>query len=78
MFHLYLGAFDIVLYLGGAYFAMVMANAICDDQKQAKVIRPATTRTAETLTSAQATISRAAVPASKREEDVPVQVSIRG
>ena len=30
MFHLYFGAFDIVLYLGGAYSAMVLANAICD------------------------------------------------
>lgn len=77
MFHLYFGAFDIVLYLGGAYFAVVMANAICGDQKRPQVIRPATTKTAETLTSAQAAMAQAAAT-SKREEDVPVQVSVRG
>ncbi|NER79483.1 MAG: hypothetical protein F6K42_07850 [Leptolyngbya sp. SIO1D8] len=37
MFHLYFGAFDIVLYLGAAYFATVLANAICDNLEQPKV-----------------------------------------
>ena len=41
MFHLYFGLFDIVLYLGGAYSAMVLANAICDRMDQADSARAA-------------------------------------
>lgn len=32
MFHLYFGLFDVVLYAGGTYFALVLANTICDDR----------------------------------------------
>jgi hypothetical protein len=32
MFHLYFGLFDVVLYAAGAYFAIVLADAICDDR----------------------------------------------
>ena len=32
MFHLYFGAFDIVLYLGATYSAMVLAKAICEER----------------------------------------------
>ncbi|MDB9529123.1 hypothetical protein PN498_24230 [Oscillatoria sp. CS-180] len=31
MFHLYFGAFDIALYLGGTYIALVLAKAICEE-----------------------------------------------
>ncbi|MGF1523770.1 MAG: hypothetical protein ACFBSF_15750 [Leptolyngbyaceae cyanobacterium] len=78
MFHVYFGAFDIVLYLGGVYVAVVVANAICDDQKHPQAVRSATAKTAETLTSAQTTISQSAARVTKREEDAPVQVSVRG
>lgn len=33
MFHLYFGAFDIVLYLGATYSAMVLAKAICEERQ---------------------------------------------
>ena len=32
MFHLYFGAFDIVLYRGATYSAMVFAKAICEER----------------------------------------------
>lgn len=32
MFHLYFGAFDIVLYLGATYSAMVLAKVICEER----------------------------------------------
>lgn len=32
MFHLYFGLFDVVLYAGGVYCAIVLADAICDDR----------------------------------------------
>lgn len=36
MFHIYFGAFDFVLYLGGIYAAMTLAKAICDQMDAAE------------------------------------------
>jgi hypothetical protein len=38
MFHLYFGAFDIVLYTGAIYGAMALSKVICDDLEQGKTI----------------------------------------
>lgn len=72
MFHLYFGAFDIVLYLGASYFAMALANAICDSMEQ-----PAAART-EAVESAPAT-PRATVAVPQRSKpQQQVKVSVRG
>ncbi len=49
MFHLYFGAFDIVLYLGGAYSAIAFANAICDRMDQADAAKAAAQETTPEL-----------------------------
>ncbi len=64
MFHLYFGAFDIVLYAGAIYTAMALSKAIGDDLAQGKttqesVISPATQTTLPT---------RAVAPQSNRDE----------
>ncbi len=73
MFHLYFGAFDMVLYLGGTYFAMALSKAICDRMDAAE----ATQRVAPTATVApmQPIPPHLAAPATKREE-VEVKVSV--
>ncbi|MBE7384502.1 MAG: hypothetical protein F6J95_024190 [Leptolyngbya sp. SIO1E4] len=69
MFHLYFGAFDIVLYLGATYFAAVLAKAICDDLEQP---RGTQATAAMPLTAA----SRPVVPVAKRE-DVQERVTVK-
>ncbi|MEM9003368.1 MAG: hypothetical protein AAGE59_07570 [Cyanobacteria bacterium P01_F01_bin.86] len=77
MFHIYFGAFDIVLYLGGTYFALVLANAICDDRPRLQATQEVTTTTPDAVASIQSATSRPVVPVPKREE-VPVRVSVSG
>jgi hypothetical protein len=78
MFHLYFGAFDIVLYLGGAYSAMVLANAICDRLDQADAAQVTTTTTAATpeMAPMQAIDPSLAAPVPQRQ-DAGVKVSVR-
>lgn len=38
MFHLYFGAFDLVLYAGGFYVALVFANALTEERTTLKAI----------------------------------------
>lgn len=75
MFHLYFGAFDIVLYLGGTYFAIVLANAICDDRERIKTTQETADTTPSTIASEQSTPTPSVVPIAKRK-DVPVRVSV--
>jgi hypothetical protein len=75
MFHLYFGAFDIVLYLGGTYAAMVLANAICDRMDQAEAAKATTTAKTE-IAPMQPIDPILTAPVNKRQ-DVGVQVSVR-
>ena len=75
MFHLYFGAFDIVLYLGGTYFAMVLANAICDDRERIKTTQETATTAPAAIATSQSTAASPVVPVAKRK-DVPVRVSV--
>lgn len=64
MFHLYFGAFDVVLYTGAIYTAMALSKAICDDLEQGKTtqettISPATQTTLPT---------RAVAPDAQKDE----------
>ncbi|MGB3135888.1 MAG: hypothetical protein WBG38_08825 [Nodosilinea sp.] len=72
MFHLYFGAFDIVLYLSGIYAAMVLSNALCD-QMDLEAAQSATTEAA--VAPVQTATPRLITPATKREE-VSVKVSV--
>lgn len=76
MFHLYFGAFDIVLYLGGAYSAMVLANAICDRMDEADAVQVSTTQTHHEVAPMQPIDPSLTAPVAKRQ-DVSVQVSVR-
>ncbi|TVP65093.1 MAG: hypothetical protein EA342_15080 [Leptolyngbya sp. LCM1.Bin17] len=76
MFHLYFGAFDIVLYLGGIYFAIALANAFCDQMDEANVNQSATTGDAATVAPIQPLPSHLTAPAAKRQ-DVGVKVAAR-
>jgi hypothetical protein len=77
MFHLYFGAFDILLYLGGTYFAMVMANAICDQLEQDEVAQEETATEASTVAPRQSiTTTLPTVPVVKKKEEVGVRVSV--
>ncbi|WP_035984849.1 hypothetical protein [Leptolyngbya sp. KIOST-1] len=74
MFHLYFGAFDIVLYLGGTYAAIALSKAICDQMDAAEVAQ--TTDTTEvTLAPMQPIAPQFVAPVTKRE-DVSVRVSV--
>lgn len=73
MFHLYFGAFDIVLYLGGIYGALAFSKAICDQMDQATANQSAIT-TGPTVAPRQPMAAHLAAPATKREE-VSVRVS---
>ena len=65
MFHLYFGAFDIVLYLGGAYAAMVFANAICDRMDQTDAAKAAASDTRPELAPMQPIDPNLTVPVIK-------------
>lgn len=73
MLHLYFGAFDIVLYLGGTYFALVLSKAICDSMDEGEVGQ--TTTTAAEIAPMQPIPAHLAAPVAKRE-DASVKVSI--
>lgn len=73
MFHLYFGAFDIVLYLGGLYFSLVLSKAICDDLEHAQV-----TQTTTPSTTVSPTRPVVTVPTRKAVEEQSVRVSVRG
>lgn len=75
MFHLYFGAFDIVLYLGGIYTALLFANALCDQLDAAENSQKTITGTADQA-ALQPAASRPTVPVAKREE-VRVGVGLR-
>lgn len=74
MFHLYFGAFDIVLYLGGIYFAIALANALCDQMDEADEAQDVTAATPNTLAPMQPIPPHLAAPAAKRQ-DVGVRIS---
>ncbi|WP_017297049.1 hypothetical protein [Nodosilinea nodulosa] len=74
MFHLYFGAFDIVLYLGGMYGAIALSKALCDQLDAADVSQSATTET--TVAPMQPIAPHLVAPATKREE-VGVKVSVK-
>ncbi len=74
MLHLYFGAFDIVLYLGGTYFALVLSKAICDSMDEGEVVQAVTTTAAE-VAPMQPIPAHLAAPVAKRE-DASVKVSI--
>lgn len=75
MLHLYFGAFDIVLYLGGTYFALVLSKAICDSMDEGEVVQAVTTTTAAEVAPMQPIPAHLAAPTAKRE-DASVKVSI--
>jgi hypothetical protein len=66
MFHLYFGAFDIVLYLAGMYGAIALSKALCDQMDEAEIAQiQATTET--TLAPMQPIAPHLAAPVTKRE-----------
>lgn len=75
MFHLYFGMFDIILYLGGIYSALLVANAMCDQLDAAENSQKAVTGTSAKA-ALQPAASRPTVPVAKREE-VRVGVGLR-
>jgi hypothetical protein len=82
MFHLYFGAFDLVLYLGGIYAAMTLAKAICDQMDAAEASQAVdqgdqTVDAARAMAPMQPIPAHLAAPATKREE-VSVKVSVNG
>ena len=72
MFHLYFGAFDIVLYLAGIYAAMALSKALCDQMDQADTAQTVTT--ASPVAPMQTMAPHLVAPVTKREE-VSVRVS---
>ncbi len=72
MFHLYFGAFDIVMYLGGTYCAIALSKAICD-QMDATASQSVTPKA--TVAPMQPIPPHLAAPVTKREE-VGVKVSV--
>jgi hypothetical protein len=76
VFHLYFGAFDIVLYLGGTYAAMVLANAICDRMDAADAAQATTQETTPELAPMQPIDPSLTAPVTK-SQDTGVKVSVR-
>jgi hypothetical protein len=72
MFHLYFGAFDIVLYLAGIYGAIALSKALCDQLDEAQAAQSLTTQT--TTAPMQAIAPHLIAPAANREA-VSVRVS---
>jgi hypothetical protein len=73
MFHLYFGAFDVVMYLGGTYCAIALSKAICDQMDAAEA--PQRLAPKATVAPMQSIPPHLAAPATKREE-VGVKVSV--
>ncbi|NMF84929.1 hypothetical protein [Nodosilinea sp. P-1105] len=80
MLHLYFGAFDVFLYLGGIYFAIALANAFCDQMDEAElsqdVNQAAANGDAATVAPIQQIPSHLTAPTAKRQ-DVGVKVAAR-
>lgn len=72
MFHLYFGAFDIVLYLGATYFSLVLANAICDDRE-----RPVVSQSESTNVATEHPTAVVVVPQKSKPKQT-VTVSVKG
>lgn len=72
MFHLYFGAFDIVLYLGGTYAAMVLSKAICDTMDETESARA---KSGAAIAPMQKIPAHLSAPATK-QKDTPIQVSV--
>jgi hypothetical protein len=66
MFHLYFGAFDLVLYLGGIYGAMALSKAICDQMDESAISHTRIT-TAPKVAPMQPIAPHLVAPAAKRE-----------
>lgn len=73
MFHLYFGAFDVLLYLGGMYGALVLAKAICDQMDAADV---AQSTTSETSMAPLQPIAPHLITSATKREDISVRVSV--
>ncbi|HIK45174.1 MAG TPA: hypothetical protein IGR64_09835 [Leptolyngbyaceae cyanobacterium M65_K2018_010] len=76
MFHLYFGAFDLLLYLGGSYFALVLANAICDQMDATEATQATTSQSQTKLAPMQPMPSDWVAPSTKREAEVGVKLSL--
>ncbi|MFQ4138957.1 hypothetical protein PGN35_021840 [Nodosilinea sp. PGN35] len=73
MFHLYFGAFDIVLYLAGLYGAIALSKALCDQMDEAEAAQTETVA-APQVAPMQTIAPHLVAPAAKREA-VGVRVS---
>ncbi|PZU99198.1 MAG: hypothetical protein DCF32_18760 [Leptolyngbya sp.] len=73
MFHLYFGAFDIVLYLAGLYGAIALSKALCDQMDEAEAVQNVTASPTQ-VAPMQAIAPHLVAPVTKREE-VSVRVS---
>lgn len=76
MFHLYFGAFDVVLYLGGIYAAMALSKSLCDQVDETEATQSVTT-TSPQVAPMQTIAPHLVAPAPKRDE-VSVRVSAGG
>jgi len=76
MFHLYFGAFDIVMYLGGAYTAIMLANAICDRMDAAEAAQVTAQAATPELAPMQPIDPSLKAPVAK-SQDTSVQVAVR-
>jgi hypothetical protein len=72
MFHLYFGAFDIVLYLAGMYGAIALSKALCDQMDEADIAQ-ARSSTETTLAPMQPISPHLSALTVKRK---PVSVSV--
>ena len=75
-FHLYFGAFDIVLYLAGIYGAIALSKALCDQMDEAQAAQSLNENLTTQTTTApmQAIAPHLVAPAAKRKA-VSVKVS---
>jgi hypothetical protein len=76
MFHLYFGAFDVVMYLGGGYAAWVLADAICDRMDAADAAQVKTRDGTPELAPMQPIDPSLTAPVKKTEETT-VKVSLK-
>ena len=77
MFHLYFGAFDIVLYLAGTYGAIALSKALCDQMDEAQATQSLTAEglTTQTTTAPMQAIAPHLIAPADRRKAVSVKVS---
>ena len=77
MFHLYFGAFDIVLYLAGTYGAIALSKALCDQMDEAQAAQSLTTEglTTQTTTAPMQAIAPHLIAPAANRKAVGVKVS---